>query len=87
MAHAIALIQDPVTQTVSEAPVGFSWSMLFLGFLVSMYRGDWWVAFVCLFVTLWLGPIPNLFLCWCYNDWYLNRKLRSGYEIIQVRDL
>jgi hypothetical protein len=42
---------------------------------------------VCLGFTIWLGPLPNLVLCWFYNRWYLNNLLKQGYQILDVKDL
>ena len=87
MAHAIVYLQHPELTIRTEAPVGFSWTCLFFGFLLFAYRGDLWLSLICLFITCILGPLPNLVLCWTYNEWYLNRKLREGYQVLQVEDL
>jgi hypothetical protein len=87
MAHSMVYLQDPLTSDQLEAPVGFSWTCLFFGFLLFAYRGDWWVAWISLFVTFLLGPLPNIIMCWGYNEWYLNRKLRAGYHVIKVEDI
>lgn len=87
MAHSMIHLQHPDLLDHMETPVGFSWTTLFFGFMLFAYRGDWWVAWICLFVTFMVGPLPNIIMCWGYNSWYLNRKLRAGYQVVQVTDL
>lgn len=87
MAHAIIHLKHPDLDLESQSPVGFSWTTLFFGFILFAYRQDWILAWCSLFVTFVLGPVPNIILCWCYNRWYLNRKLRAGYQVLRVEDL
>lgn len=87
MAHHVVLLQHPDTLTQLEVPVGFSWTTLFFGFVLFAYRCDWWLAWISLWITFMVGPLPNIIMCWGYNEWYLNRKLRAGYSVIKVEDL
>ena len=87
MAHSIVYLKHPELPIITEAPVGFSWTCLFLGFLLFAYRQDWWLCVVCMVITFAMGPLPNIVLCWSYNQWYLNRKLRAGYQVLQVDNL
>ena len=48
---------------IRQAPVGFSWTTLFFGFLVPLFRGDWvWFIIMLLIGMLSLGVI-NFILC------------------------
>ena len=87
MAHDLITLQHPETLEVIHAPVGFSWTCLFFGFLLFAYRQDWILCWVCMVITFMVGPVPNLIMCWGYNKWYLHRKLRAGYSVIKVEDL
>ena len=87
MAHAIVILKHPDLNIKAEAPVGFSWTCLFFGFLLFAYRGDWMLSFICFILTCLMGPIPNVILCWTYNEWYLNRLLKKGYDILDVKEL
>lgn len=87
MAHHVVLLQHPEFPVQVEAPVGFSWTTLIWGFALFAYRQYGWLAGISFVITVLVGPIPNILLCWTYNEWYLNRKLRAGYSVIQVVDI
>ncbi|WP_158654013.1 HrgC protein [Helicobacter cetorum] len=63
-----------------RAFVGFSWTTLFFGFFVPLFRGDWkWfiIMFIADCVTLW---IANLIFIFVYNRIYTINLLEKGYE-------
>jgi len=86
MAHSIVCLKHPELPIFTEVPVGFSWTCLFFGFLLFAYRQDWWLCALCALITILTGPWPNVILCWTYNSWYLNRKLRAGHTVVQVNN-
>lgn len=73
-----------------EIKVGFSWSVLFFGFFVPLFRGDWkWAAIMAvssLFaasITYGIGGWVILFIfALNYNDWYKNDLLNKGYKVV-----
>ena len=67
---------------IKEAPVGFSWTTLFLGSFVALFRGDWmWalIMFIVQFITFGLGAILFAFI---YNRFYVEGLLKQGYTVI-----
>lgn len=60
---------------------GVSWTFLFWGALVPLFRGDWkwalisFLAIPATFGIFWIIMIVK------YNEWYLNDLLNDGYVI------
>ena len=67
---------------IKEAPVGFSWTTLFFGAFVALFRGDWMWAlmmFVAQFITFGLASILFGFI---YNRFYIEGLFKQGYAVI-----
>jgi hypothetical protein len=68
---------------IKEVPVGFSWTMLFFGPLVPLFRGDLkWMVLFLLTVAL---TVPIYGLGWViipfiYNKRYIINLLECGYK-------
>ena len=67
--------------------VGFSWTTLFFGFFVPLFRGDWiWFIIMLIvgalgFITAGLVPlIANIILSFMYNKIYTRNLLEQGWE-------
>jgi hypothetical protein len=86
MAHSLAYLRKNDTPPI-EAPQGFSWTVLFFGFLVPLYRHDWKTGLAMLALTAFFWPFPNLVMCWFYNRWYLNWMQKQGYTVFAVKSL
>lgn len=75
----IVRLEDAAGQ-LRSAKVGFSWTVLFFGFCVPIFRGDAkWAAimFVASFLTVW---IANLIFCFTYNGTYIRDLLSRGFR-------
>lgn len=75
----IVTLADQAGQ-VRTAKVGFSWTVLFFGFLVPIYRGDakWTVImFIASILTIWLA---NIVLSFTYNGTYIRNLLSRGFR-------
>ena len=71
---------NPTTRQVKQRKLGFSWTTLFFGFWVPLFRGDWkWclIMFVLGVVTLGLSGIVFAFI---YNKIHLNELVADGYK-------
>lgn len=79
------IFKNPAKNSYKVAPLGYSWSVCFLSFLVPLYRRDWKGVLFLLFLeitTLGLGcPIYAL----RYNTAYARRLLKSGYKIFHIK--
>lgn len=64
---------------VKTPKIGFSWTVLFFGFFVPLFRGDAkWAIFMMIadVLTFWLA---NFLLCFLYNGIYVKDLLEKGY--------
>jgi len=41
MAYTTITFENPRTEHIKQAPVGFSWTVLLFGFFPRLFRGDW----------------------------------------------
>ena len=81
MAYNTIFFKNPYTGQIREAPVGFSWTCLFFGFLPAFFRSDlnWGAAMiVCALITAGL--------CWfifpfIYNKIYIKGLVNNGYKV------
>jgi hypothetical protein len=61
--------------------VGFSWTYLFFGWFVPLFRGELMVAALHLLFTLVTGGLWQLIVCFLYNRQYMMRMLTSGWSL------
>lgn len=60
--------------------VGFSWTTLFFGLFVPLFRGDWiWFLIMLIIGTVSCG-IAFLILPFMYNKFYTSKLLEDGWE-------
>lgn len=75
------MLRHPVTGVVKAGAYGFSWTYLFFGFLVPMYRGELVVAALHLLFTIASAGISQLVFPFVYNRQYMQRMLEAGYVL------
>lgn len=68
-------------------PVGFSFTTLFFGFLVPLYRKDYLMCLVILLSILLIPLISNLLFAYSYNSIYCKSILKKGYLPATTQDL
>jgi len=61
--------------------VGFSWTYLFFGWLVPLFRGELGVAALHLLFTIVTGGLWQLIVCFLYNRQYMTRMLTGGWVL------
>jgi len=66
--------------------VGFSWTYLFFGWFVPLFRGELVVAALHLLFTLVTGGLWQLIVCFLYNRQYMTRMLTSGWVLSDSED-
>jgi hypothetical protein len=84
MAYAKLILENPKTGHIKEAPVGFSWTVLFFGFFPPLFRGDWkWAIIIFLLSCLTIG-FSNLIFMFIYNKLYIKDLVGAGFKVKSV---
>tara|TARA_R110000824_G_scaffold229949_1_gene417546 strand:+ start:497 stop:799 length:303 start_codon:yes stop_codon:yes gene_type:complete len=78
MAELVTL-KNVNSAVIKEAPIGFSWTTLFFGFIVAIVRGDIKWAAIQLGVSIITLGISNLVMPFIYNKIYVKELLETGY--------
>ena len=81
MAYAVITFENKKTKQLKLAPIGYSWTNLFFGFFVPLFRGDWkWAAifFAVSWITLGFGSLITAFF---YNKLYVEDLLKNGFKV------
>lgn len=60
--------------------LGFSWTTLFFGFFVPLFRGDTKWFIVMLILSFLSFGLAQLILCFLYNGIYTKSLLEKGYK-------
>ena len=93
MAFAVITLENKkITNQMKLAPVGYSWTNLFFGFFVPIFRGDWkWgIIFLAvgivtagfLFFGFFVYYYIFFFSCWnSYNKLYASDLLQDGFKV------
>lgn len=80
MAYAKIYFENPRTGQMKEAPLGFSWTVLFFNALPPLFRGHW-VGFailaICALLTFGLSGLVFMFI---YNKMYIKHLISEGYK-------
>ncbi|AYO04119.1 hypothetical protein V9789_004525 [Vibrio vulnificus] len=84
MAYTKLVLENPKTGQTKEAPVGFSWTVLFFGFFPPLFRGDWkWAIIIFLLACLTWG-LSGLVFMFIYNKLYIKDLLGEGYKVKSI---
>jgi hypothetical protein len=98
MASAKITLKNDETGEVKTAPVGFSWTVLFFGFIPMLFRSDWkWAGIVVVIyivtymVVSTFAPQPEGVAYWTgiifgfiYNKLYIKDLISKSYRAISV---
>lgn len=80
MAYAKIFFENPKTGQMKEAPVGFSWTVLFFNALPSLFRGHWSgfaIQLICALLTFGLSGLVFMFI---YNKMYVKHLISEGFK-------
>ncbi|QHI95097.1 hypothetical protein GT348_01220 [Aristophania vespae] len=81
MARSV-LIRNTTSGITREGYVGFSWTYLFFGFLVPLFRGEIAIAAFHAILTFLTGGLWQILYCFFYNRHYMTRMLsHEGYVL------
>lgn len=74
---------NPTTKEYTDAPVGFSWTVLFFGIFVPLIRGDW-IGFIVMLIANYLtGGIMTFIFPFFYNSWYTTLLEQQGFKEVE----
>ena len=80
MAQSIAIVHKE-SGMMKNGLYGFSWTYLFFGWFVPLFRGELGVAALHLLFSLVTLGIWQLIACFLYNQQYMTRMLTNGWEL------
>jgi len=80
MAYTKIVFENPKTGYIKEAPVGFSWTVLFFGFFPPLFRGDWKWGVIFFLLALLTWGLSNLIFMFIYNKLYIKDLIGSGFK-------
>ena len=81
MAYATIDFHQPKTGALRQAPVGFSWTTLFFGFLPALFRGHWAGAVIIFLVGCVTFGLSALVFPFIYNKMYVRHLLGEGFRL------
>lgn len=84
MAYTKIILENPKTGEVKEAPVGFSWTVLFFGCFPPFLRGDRKWAIIIFLLTLLTFGLSGLVFMFIYNELYIKDLIASGFKVKSV---
>jgi hypothetical protein len=78
------IFEHPQTGETKEAPVGFSWTMLFFGVFVPLFRGDFKWALITFLAAIVTFGISWFVFPFIYNKLYIKDLLSKGFKVKDV---
>ena len=85
MATAIS-IKHKESGMIKTGMYGFSWTYLFFGWFVPLFRGELGVGALHLLFSIVTFGIWQLVVCFLYNKQYMTRMLTNGWELAGSED-
>jgi hypothetical protein len=80
MAKRVALIH-PQTGLIKSGFYGFSWTFLFFGWFVPLFRGELLIALLHFTITVITIGLWQIIFAFLYNKQYTTRLLEKGYVL------
>lgn len=80
MAKKVALIH-PQTGLMKSGFYGFSWTFLFFGWFVPLFRGELLIALLHFTITVITIGLWQIIFAFLYNKQYTTRLLEKGYVL------
>jgi len=80
MAKKVALIH-PQTGLMKSGFYGFSWTFLFFGWFVPLFRGELLIALMHFVITILTAFLWQIIFAFLYNKQYTTRLLEKGYVL------
>lgn len=74
-------LSHPRTGMFQNGYVGFSWTFLFFGCLVPVFRGELLVGLIHCILSFITFGLWQLIYCWFYNKHFMKRRLMEGWVL------
>ncbi|WP_068669430.1 hypothetical protein [Thermosulfurimonas dismutans] len=84
MAYGKIIFQHPVTKEIKEAPIGFSWTMLFFEVFVPLFRGDWKWAIISFLLAIITGGLSWFVFPFIYNKLYIKELIKKRFKAVDI---
>lgn len=81
MAFTKLVMIHPKTKELKEAPVGFSWTALFFGPFVPLFRGQYFTAILWLCLCVIITIFAFIIMACVYNKLYLKHLIYKGFVL------
>lgn len=83
MAFDRLTLKNPNTGEIKVAPIGFSWTTLFFGFIPALLRSDWKYALIQFAVACVTFNFSQLVFPFVYNKLYFKDLIyKQGFKVI-----
>lgn len=79
------ILKNPRTDLLKEAPIGFSWTILFFDFFVPLYRKDFLWAFVMILCDAVSFGLSTFYFAFAYNRIYAQSLFKKGFVLYQIQ--
>lgn len=79
MAYATITFESPFTDGIKFAPVGFSWTSLFLGYFPPLFRGHIGGAAIIMLLHIPTLGLSSIIFGFIYNRMYIRHLIKSGF--------
>ena len=86
MAKKVALIH-PQTGLLKSGFYGFSWTFLFFGWFVPLFRGELMIALLHFTITVITIGLWQIIFAFLYNKQYTTRLLEKGYVLNDTEEV
>ena len=85
MATSIS-IKHTQSGMIKNGLYGFSWTYLFFGWFVPLFRGELGVAALHIIFTVITFGLWQFIVCFLYNKQYMTRMITNGWELAGNND-
>ena len=75
------LLRHPQSGIVKKGYFGFSWTFLFFGWFVPLFRGEILISLLHFVITIITLGIWQIIIAFLYNKQFMIRQLENGYEL------
>ena len=74
------MMKNPNNGLIRKGYVGFSWTYLFFGGLVPLFRGEIGTGVLHIILSTFTLGISNIIFCFLYNKQFMHRLIEKGFR-------